>query len=195
MNGKLEIHLSRSPSKWLPCLLALALASGVAPVAAQTAEDPREVEARALFARGEYKQALEEFSRLYAEKPDPIYLRNIGRCYHKLRDAQHAIDAYRDYLRLGTLDAEERAEVEGYIGEMEHLRRQHQPDARPDAGRPPPIVVVSPPRTDEQPPLTRRWWFWTGAGAVLLGAVTTAIVLSAGGGSGRPACPPGVVCR
>jgi hypothetical protein len=51
------------------------LALGAAPAGAQ--DDPREVEARALYARGDYDRALETFSRLYAEEADPIYLRNI----------------------------------------------------------------------------------------------------------------------
>ena len=69
-----------------PALLvavALSLVAVASPLRA--AEDPREVDGRALFARGEYEGALEIFSKLFAETGDPVYLRNVGRCYQMQR--------------------------------------------------------------------------------------------------------------
>ena len=87
------------------------------------AEDAREVEGRAAFSKGDYTRALDIFARLYAENGDPIYLRNIGRCHQKLRHADPAIDAFRDYLRRGhKLKPAEKKEVEGFIAEMQALK-------------------------------------------------------------------------
>ncbi len=93
-------------------------------------EDPREVEGRALFAKGEYAAALDLYAKLFAEKGDPIYLRNIGRCNQKLRRPDRAIDAFREYLRRARkLKASERQEVDAFIHEMEELRAQQTADA------------------------------------------------------------------
>src|SRR5688572_7224818 len=81
--------------------VALIFACSLAGLArvAQAGDDRRELEGRALFAKGDYKQALDVFAQLFAEKGDPIYLRNIGRCYQKLRQPEKAIDSFREYLR------------------------------------------------------------------------------------------------
>jgi hypothetical protein len=176
-------------------VLTLAQLAGSGNANAQNQGDPREVEARALFVRGEYRPALEMFSGMYAENPDPVYLRNIGRCHQKLRDPDRAIEAFREYLRLGNVDAAETAEVQGFIREMEELRpRSPAPPVSVQA--PPPVIAVAPPPAEAALPMTRRWWFWAAAGAVVLGAVATAVVLgSSPGGANRPACPPEVLCR
>ena len=87
------------------------------------AEDAREVNSRALFAKGEYQSALDIYATLFAEKAEPLYLRNIGRCYQKLRQPERAIDAFREYLRRARVKSTERAEVEGFIHEMEDLQK------------------------------------------------------------------------
>lgn len=108
--------------KSLFAAVAIALVAAFA-LPARAAEDPREVQGRALYAKGEYQAALDLYATLFAEKGDPIYLRNIGRCNQKLRRPDHAIDAFRDYLRRGrNVRAAERTEVEGYIKEMELLK-------------------------------------------------------------------------
>ncbi len=89
--------------------------------------DQREIQGRAQFARGDYQGALDIYVTLFAEKGDPVYLRNIGRCYQELEQPEKAINSFRDYLRRGHVKPAERAEVEGFIAEMEQLqKRQHE---------------------------------------------------------------------
>jgi hypothetical protein len=133
-------------------LLFLAVLS-VATLSASVAfaEDAREVKSRALFAKGEYQSALDIYAKLFAEKADPLYLRNIGRCYQKLRQPDRAIDAFREYLRRARVKAAERAEIEGFIHEMEDLqkaRAEAAPIAPPRAAAPAP-----PPPTEARAPL------------------------------------------
>src|SRR5688572_2676402 len=90
----------------------------VASTPARAQQDPRELDGRAYFARGDYDLALDVFSKLFAEKGDPLYLRNIGRCYQKLARPGRSIDAFREYLRRARdVTDEERAEVDGFIAE------------------------------------------------------------------------------
>ena len=189
----------------LPALLVIAVAAASIPAAALAAEDPREVTARTHFAKGEYQQALNIFATLFAERNDPVYMRNIGRCYQKLRQPDNAIDAFREYLRRApNLKATEKQEVEGFIKEMEDLKAS-QALAPPSVTTPPPasveppatstpaidlqpkpadtspaVAVTSTAATDTPPPVYKRWWFWTAAGAVVVAAVVTGIALSAG---------------
>ena len=189
---------------------------------AMAEDDPREVEGRASFARGDYDAALEVFSRLFAEKSDPVFLRNIGRCYQMLRRPDRAIGAFREYLRRDrNLTAEERGEVEGFIREMEQLkaelaRTQGPGPAVPSPATPPPIaaegrppsalaappagaVSVVSPAGNEAPPangpaLTRRWWFWAAVGTAVVAGTVTAVALGSHKGLGRPPCPMGAAC-
>ena len=102
----------------LVVVLALSAMVGVA-----HADHAGEMKARESFAAGRFDEALELFAKLYAETLNPIYLRNIGRCHQKLREPQKAIDAFHDYLAKGKkIGADERAEIDGYIKEMEALR-------------------------------------------------------------------------
>jgi tetratricopeptide (TPR) repeat protein len=110
--------------------LLLLVLDGIGGATAFATEDPREVEGRALFAKGEYESAVDLYAKLFAEKGDPIYLRNIGRCNQKLRRPDRAIDAFREYLRRARkLKPAERQEIEGFIHEMEELRTQQAADA------------------------------------------------------------------
>lgn len=185
------------------------------PAAAQDPEDVREKEGRAAFARADYAKALEIFSVLFADKAEPVYLRNIGRCYQKLGKPQQSIDSFREYLRREKgLTAEERAEIDGFIKEMEDLRAAEAaraaaspvgappvltPPAVNLAPSPPPpvapalVVAESPPppsaHVTGERPLYKKWWFWAGVGAVLLTGTVTAIALSSGRSSIVPPCP------
>jgi tetratricopeptide (TPR) repeat protein len=97
---------------------------------AHAAVDKREMQAREAFGAGRYQEALDLFAKLYAEKLHPNYLRNIGRCYQNLGQPDQAITSFKDYLRKGkTIKPDERAEVEGYIKEMDDLKRQREAEA------------------------------------------------------------------
>jgi hypothetical protein len=94
--------------------------------------DARELQAREAFASSRYREALDLYAKLYAEKLHPTYLRNIGRCHQNMGEAEEAIISFRDYLRKAPdLTSGEREEVDGFIKEMETLRdkqRQQQND-------------------------------------------------------------------
>ena len=118
---------------------ALVLAAGVFLLGSSRAwsappVDKRELQAREAYAAGQYKEALDLYAKLYAEKLHPTFLRNIGRCYQLLGDPDRAINSFREYLHKAKgLKAAERAEVEGYIKEMEALK-QRGPAPQPAAG-------------------------------------------------------------
>jgi len=182
--------------KIVACAALLAFAaSGAAGSAHADDGTSRDVEARDLFVAGRYVQALDVYQDLYARTRHPTYLRNIGRCHQMLRRPEPAITHFRAYLRdAADLAPQERAEIEGYIGEMQRLRAVQAasapppPSAEPAAGN-----LRAAPDRGERPPLTRRWWFWTGLGALVVGGVITAVALS-GSSSHRPACPSDTVC-
>jgi hypothetical protein len=174
-------------------VVMVALAAQAAPV-----DQKKEMAARKAFAAGEWSAALDLFAQLYAETLHPVYLRNIGRCHQRLREPQKAIDAFNDYLAKGKVSADERAEIQGYIKEMEALReekaaevrRQQAPQPLPPALRPepPPPVQIATAPAPEEAPVYKRSWFWTAVGVAVAGGVVTAILL-------RPSsdnCPRGV---
>jgi len=186
---------------------------------AMGAPDPRELKAREDFAGGRYQEALDLFARLYAESLHPNYLRNIGRCYQNLGEPDRAISSFHDYLRKGKeISADEHQEIEGYIKEMEDLKRQREggaPAAEHPASSTPPTapvvplpasnsqapseVVVSTPASVPAPtegkPVYERWWFWTLVGGVVaigLGAAAVAGVFTK---TEDASCPMGVKCQ
>ncbi len=120
--------------------------------------DGREMEARQMFGVGRYAEALEIYGKLYAETAHPTYLRNIGRCYQNLGDPDKAISSFREHLRQARdLPPDQRAQVEGYIREMEELQRKraaasHPPAPPPVAPRPPPSATTSAPPAFVAPP-------------------------------------------
>jgi tetratricopeptide (TPR) repeat protein len=205
--------LGRRPAKCCPtgalaALVLIGLLAQAAPgQAAPKAKDSGELRAREAFATGHYQEAIDLYGKLYAEKLHPTYLRNIGRCYQKLREPEKAIDTFRDYLsRAKNLPADERKEIEGYIAEMEALK-ERQAAEKAQAAKPPapttekaaaaPPVAPAPklqpaqpaPQTQliaekpapapESPPFYERAWFW----GVAAGVVAVAVVggLWAGG--------------
>jgi tetratricopeptide (TPR) repeat protein len=109
--------------------------------------DKRELDARADFAAGRYQKAVDTFAQLFADTGDPLYLRNIGRCYQKMKRAQEATDSFQEYLLKGkNLSKSERSEIEGYIKEMQALKASEAPPP------PPPPPVVTPPPSIAPPP-------------------------------------------
>src|SRR5437764_946698 len=105
--------------------LLVALASATS-AQAQLAVDAEE-KAREMFALGRYGDALDIYGKLYAQTAHPTYIRNVGRCYQNLGEADKAISSFREYLRqVPQISPKERAQVEGYIREMEELKRKRE---------------------------------------------------------------------
>ena len=200
-------------------VVALALASVAAPA---DAADARELKAREEFAAGRYHEALDIFAKLYAETLHPVYLRNVGRCYQNLGDPDRAIISFRDYLRKHkTIQPEERREVEGFISEMEDLKKQREAAAKgatpaaappkpastitalpgaaqPATGAAPEALVTAPagPSTQESSPVYTRWWFWTIVAAAAVGAgLGVAARTGALTKTIDPPCRPGYECQ
>jgi tetratricopeptide (TPR) repeat protein len=188
-------------------LAALLMASLAAPAFAAP-KDNREMKARELFAAQRYQDALDLYVKLYAEKLHPNYLRNIGRCYQNLGDPEKAIGSFREYLRKArNLPGEERAEIEGYIKEMEdlkHAREAPPPPPKVDPEPPPPRIVTPPPsvmvvpppppRQEESPPVYKRWWFWTAVGVAVAAGTVGALAATGTFNAKDPACS-GRICQ
>src|SRR6185369_16773782 len=107
----------------------------------------REARAREAFALGRYAEAMELYGKLFAETAHPTYLRNIGRCHQNLGEADEAISSFREYLRQAkNLSADQRAQVEGYIHEMEELKakkeRQKHSGQTAAVSAPPPAALA-----------------------------------------------------
>jgi hypothetical protein len=194
---------------------------------ASDADNQLEMKARESFAAGRYDEAKDTFAKLYAKSLNPVYLRNIGRCYQKKREPQNAIDQFQDYLaktKSGKykITADERAEIEGYIKEMQALKDEQarsaatpvtpvnpvqpvqpiQPGGTPPPPMTPPPDMAQPgpaatltatPPPSESHSIFAKPVFWVVVGVVVVGAVVTAVVLSSGGTT-KPDCPTGVKC-
>jgi len=100
----------------------------------------REVEARKDFAEARYEDALHIFASLFAEFGDPIYLRNVARCYQKLKRPTESIATFQEYLARAKVTPDERAEVQGYIAEMEALQKAQAAEK----AEPAPNMVAAP---------------------------------------------------
>ena len=152
-------------------LVAIFLANPLTlPSAEARTVDPRELEARRDFAEARYEDALHIFAQLFSEVGDPIYLRNLARCYQKLKRPAEAIASFQDYLVKGNLTPGEREEIGSYIAEMRALQsaeraRADAPNALPKAtGNAPveasrtarpasqPVAGLPPPRESATPP-------------------------------------------
>jgi hypothetical protein len=208
--------------RWrLALVLTLGLVGGL-PARVHAAPDPREIEAREEFAAERYQTALEIFARLYAETLHPNYLRNIARCYQNLGEPDRAITSFRDYLHKGrSISPDERVEIEGYIKEMEDLKRARAaaaagaaPVSAPPAAKAPTLAIAAPsaPRaasvdltasapppkavgeSEESPPVYERWWFW----AVVVGVAGAGVGVAAAAGAfthyDNPPCRDGYTC-
>jgi tetratricopeptide (TPR) repeat protein len=202
---------------WLAWLVVLGVLASFAGRAV-AAPDPRELKAREDFVGGRYQDALDLFARLYAETLHPNYLRNIGRCYQNLGEADRAITTFRDYLRKAkALAPGERAEIEGYIKDMQELKRQQEALAPPAVAPapPPPAAPVEPPTNAEalistpagtatETPASpgagetrafyQRWWFWAIVGGVVAAGVGGAAAAGAFSRTRDASCPSGDTC-
>lgn len=126
------------------------------PATGAASKGERERRAQAAFIAGRYEDAASLLHGLYIEFNNPVYLRNLGRSYQRLKDPEKAITAFEEYLRSSrNLTADEQKEIRGFIKEMEDLRRQKEAAAAPPPPPPPPPPVVAPvtaPPTGPAPP-------------------------------------------
>jgi hypothetical protein len=130
------------------------IAQAAPAVSARESEKEAELNARQAFAAARYDEAIELFARLYAQTLNPIYLRNIGRCHQKKREADKAIDAFHDYLaKQKSITSSERKEIQGYIKEMEQLRDEQAKEREAQQARP--VFAPAPPAP---PPTTGPGW-------------------------------------
>jgi|GEM_PF-978518 len=127
-------------SLWLTAFTLGAAPRAGAQESASEGAAPRDLAAREAFAAGRYQDAVDLFAKLYAEGPHPNYLHNIGRCYQNLGEPDLAIASFREFLRKASaLAPETRAQVEGYITEMEQLKEARaEAQTRAAAPVPPP---------------------------------------------------------
>jgi tetratricopeptide (TPR) repeat protein len=221
--GSLGFRFGSRPLAALAVALAL-VAVGIVPspghaaTKAKAAKEPkkeqkdaREMEARQAFAAGEYKDALDIYTKLYAEKLHPTYLRNIARCYQNLGDADHAISSFREYLRKAKdLTAQERQEVEGFIAEVDKAQKQKEDAAAAAAAadlakrsEPPPLPperdrrVLPPPPPPPPPPAPTpfyaKGWFWGVVGGVVVAGVVGTL-WATGTFSPKDKCVNGYTC-
>jgi len=195
--------------------------SALAPTRSLAAPDRRELQAREAFAAGRYQEALDIYAKLYAEKLHPNYLRNIGRCYQDLGQPERAISSFREYLRKARVSADERKEIEGFISEMEELKKKQERDkqafapappahpaaavddrpAAPPPAAPPPALAVSggagpeAPAKDEPSPLYKRWWLWALVGAAVAAGVGGAAAAGVFTKKDDAICSTGRTCK
>ncbi len=203
----------RLATRWLLALFLLLSSTPLVPSQALAA-DAKELKAREAFAAGRYEEAIDLFAKLYAESLHPTYLRNIGRAYQNLGVPDKAISAFRDYLRKAQgVTAPERAEVEGYIKEMEAIKASQAANAAPK--RDPvtePVVtpvptepktapddtaavpLVSETSSSEGGSILESGWFWGGVAFATAAVVVGLVVGGAFDSTKEPSCPAGTIC-
>ena len=156
-------------------LLGLGLALISSAGHAQTSDEDVFKQGAALYYRGEYAEALVEFKRAFQLSPDPVILLNIGLCYWRLDDLDHAIQASQSVLEVEGLDDELAAQASSRQRAWRVLRRarvvSHTPVASVST-----VVETSKRATEpevivEREPVPRSHPFrWVGAGIGLAGA-------------------------
>jgi tetratricopeptide (TPR) repeat protein len=111
-------------------VLLIAVLSSCALAGLARAEDLRA--AKEHFER--YGEAAREYEMAFEAKQDPALLFNIGQAYRHAGELAKAIVAFRSYLRR-VPDAENRAEVQQRIGEMQRIvDEQKRTQEKPPGG-------------------------------------------------------------
>jgi tetratricopeptide (TPR) repeat protein len=190
----------------LICVLALAAGAAADPTPDSAADAKRLYqEGNTHFNLGEYDKAAENFKEAYRLSKKPLLLYNVAQAYRLGHEPDKALTFYKNFLN-SMPDAENRAEVEQYIKDLEALVASQDATAKkPPTGTvapdehvkiPPPDKAVTGPsgpsgpsvpeeRHDQGRPIYKKWWFWAGIGAVAVGA-TVAVVAASGGGKSAP---------
>jgi tetratricopeptide (TPR) repeat protein len=202
---------------WIVALISVLVFGGVVSAPSAWAQKPeltakqradkekREKRALADFSAGKYQEAIDIMAELYADFQEPLYYRNIGRCYQKLGDPDRAIAAFEEFLsKAKDAPPAQVAETKDLIRQMQELKQkkagdQHQaappppppppPDPTPIKTTPGPTTTTGPTSRDpgpvgnivEPPPPPKA----SGGGHRTLGWVLLgggAVLLAAGGG-------------
>jgi len=159
-------------------------------------------EGRKLYQISDYRAALQEFKRAFLFNEDPVFLFNIAQCHRQLGEREEALTFYKRYVAAAP-EAQNRAQVEKIIRELQSARPTAAPEPAPPppapvtlAARPPepglPLVATAPAPEPESAPVYKRWWFWGLVGAAAAGAATA--VLLSRRQPADPVCPMGVKC-
>jgi hypothetical protein len=134
------------------CLAAFTVALPLAATPAAAAEMDKNAKSDAKLAmrfykEGNYEDAAKIFVRLSVAYPDMlVFVRNLGACYYYMRRYEPALSNLRDYEhRKKDMEPDDRAEVAGWIGELERMRDQALVAAAPPAAAVPAVPPVAPP--------------------------------------------------
>ena len=151
------------------------------------------------FNLGEYDAAVTSYKEAYRLVPEPYFLYNIAQSYRLAGDARQALSFYKSFLNA-LPEAPNRADVEGFITELEETLRQQEaaksaaPTAPVSPSEPPKLrlprpldvtarppreersVLVLPPTVDASHAVYKKWWFWAGVGVIAAGATTMAVM-------------------
>jgi tetratricopeptide (TPR) repeat protein len=117
--------------------------------------------AQKLFNLGKFDEALTEYEAAYEAKPLGDFLYNIAQCYRNLEDYDRAIFSFKKYLKEKP-DADDRAQVEKFIDELEEKKQRGEGQKFVDKPPPPPPPIV----VAHDDPFYKKWWFWTGVAVV-----------------------------
>jgi hypothetical protein len=137
-------------------------------------EDPRPQAAQRACLAGDLTKGMSILADLYVTTKDPVWLFNQARCLRQNGQSQQALIRFKEYLRAGDGEPEDRRQrARSQIEEIEaEIASRPPPQARPE---PTPPTSVAPPST--APPGWRRLR-WAGVGtagagglAVILGLV------------------------
>jgi tetratricopeptide (TPR) repeat protein len=179
-------------------MVVLGVLAATAARADELADAERTARAKAHFERGkahfnlgEYDDAVREFEAGYREKPQPLFLYNIGNAARRAGQHRKALEVFKRYLDEKP-DAVERAEVEQRIAELEQIVASEPPPPEPTPPAPPPTApppttpppATAPPATAPLPPPRDTSWRrdWLGAllcavggAALLVGVIDFAV--------------------
>jgi len=150
-------------------------------------------EALRFYKEGNYEDAAKLFLRLSINYPDMlVFVRNLGACYYYMRRYEPALSNLRDYLHRKTdIAANDRAEVAGWIGEMERMRDQAIVAAAAAPSTPstaPPAAAVPPTPSASVPPPGAS--MGGGDATASSGGTATAPAAAPAPSTGAPASPP-----
>ncbi len=140
--------------------LALALAAGRARADEEARFQRHYQPALSLYNNEEYEAAIREFQAAYAIRARPRLLFNIGQAYRHLGNAKEAL---RFFLMYQAMEPNQKpglkAELEGYIEQMQEMMRQAdrakqlEEEQQPPPTQPP---ALAPAPIDPQPPPARQ---------------------------------------